>query len=292
MIKALKNEFSSFFMNQSNLRAASIYLITSFVLEPIVIIEVLESEYIDLRVLLALIRLLKIGTGIWITIGLLSTNRKQRDYTRLIGLYLLFSIPNEIIDLPNNIRAMVMSWGEVPIFLFLKWTIYRVTTILSIYIYTKLIRRQIDQNLFLLLSINQIKYIMPQLSIAQNLFDNFQYLPDVETIVYLISSGVSLGVSLGFFSILAILFFEVSGRNLFFKGDERRLINWVGVALFLLGFRTLLTLFTAVVYGLARLYLSHGIYQLKAVLLTIVWVIQAIIVIYLGIRVRAHISQE
>ena len=289
MIKALKNEFSSFFMNQSNLRAASIYLITSFALEPLVIIQVLESESIDLSVLLVLFfRLLQIGTGIWITFMLLSSKANERNHTRLIGLYIIFVNASEIMNLPNSFRGLFAFWDIYsPIQLLLSVS-FRVKTILLICVTIKLLRKRIDKNLFLFLSFLQLMYIL-NVSYYTD-FRVLSYIPEVQADVYFLSYLTSLAL----YSILVIVFLVISGKIHMWKDDERGVIKWVGVALFLIGFRTLLTLFTAFVYNRFFLTIMHsqGIYLLQMVSLPIVWVIQAIIVIYLGIRVRAHIPQK
>lgn len=290
MIENLKNEFSSFFSKQNNLKAASLYFIFSIALESLPFLNILRTGSTEPYSLLVLsFRLLQIGTGIWIVIGLLPSKIKDQDYTRLIGLYLIFSILNEIVALPNSIRALVMAWGFSTILRYIVWISTRVTTILSTYIYIKIFRKQIDQNLFLLLSINQIMYIIRLLYYTD--FEwMFRYIPEMEANVYLIGFCASLGI----FSILAILFFEVSGRKLFFNGDERRVVNWLGVALFVIGFRSLTYLFSSLVYDRFFLMIAHyqGLLLLQTVLLPIIQGIQAITLIYLSIRVRAHVTQE
>jgi len=292
LIDSLKNEFSSFFRNQSNLRATSLYFILSIALQSLSLILAIRSyatRWTDPNLVLDdVFKLLQIGTGIWIVIRLLSSNRKEQDYMRLIGLYLLFSISYQIIRLPAQAHMMVILWrANFVYFSFLHFLFYpstMVITILSTYISFKLLRKQIDQTLFLILSINPIMYIIRLLDDNWDFINMLIRMPGMEAIVYLIGFCTSLV----FYSILTILFLEISGKIHFFHGDEKRVIKWVGVALFLKGFSFASSFYLRqFFFNFFDIVHSQGFSLVLGILIPIILGIQAITLIYLSIRVRA-----
>jgi len=267
------------------LRAVSLYLILSCVYDLLPLFTTLLDGFISPNIIIVISRLFQAGIGLWIVTKLLSTKTTDQNYARLIGLYIILSQTSNILNFPLSIRgiaSLIRYYLNVPSIYYLLTISTRVITILYIIVSIKLFRKQVDQKLFLYLSIIQLMHIFRVLY-----HTDFEWIlisiPRMQANLYLIHFLANIAL----YSMLVIVFLVISGKLHVWEDKENRVIKWIGVALFLMGFLTLSNWFKLFVYGgyLHNIESLQGILLLQWVLLPIIDGIKALVSVYLSTRV-------
>ena len=140
--------------------------------------------------------MLQAGTGFWIAYKLSSDEKNEHEFTRLIGLYIVFRENLWFLRLPDIIREMSSMESYANTQDFYITMIYSISTyvitIVFLYASIKLLRDQTDTDLFLFLTIiplmHFVRYLGGEIRWILRVIENLQYVTAPSGLLYYVLS--------------------------------------------------------------------------------------------------------
>ena len=236
LVDSLKEHIGYFFRDKTVRRIAAIYLIiyclhrllqtaTSWIYFPLPIDQV-ELAFDSFE---AIFTVVEAGFGFWIADNLLSPKEVERDYAKILGLFMAFA---SLVTLTALLQSFYTNWS-IPVEEDLYLTQYIVIQIAFIYSATKIMRKQIDTRLFIALALTAfmesfitVSYFFTSwgtimLNFSQN---SLQLLGILGIVIYLI---------LGLVALIVAVEPKIGAKN-----TIATLIKWTGVAILMDGIVT------------------------------------------------------